>query len=71
MSDVTITCRPNGPFLVKGPVKLIDTSGQEYSLLGKESFALCRCGASHNKPFCDASHKTCGFVSSEIAAPAP
>jgi CDGSH-type Zn-finger protein len=69
MSEVTITCRLNGPFLVSGPVKLMDANGQPFDLQGKETFALCRCGHSHKKPFCDGSHKTCGFVAGETAAP--
>lgn len=70
MPDVTITCRPNGPFLVSGPARLIDPAGNVYNLTGKENFALCRCAASKNKPFCDGSHKTCGFVAAETAPPA-
>lgn len=69
MSEVTITCRLNGPFLVSGPVKLVDANGQPFDLQGKETIALCRCGHSHKKPFCDGSHKTCGFVAGETAAP--
>ncbi|MCA9052493.1 MAG: CDGSH iron-sulfur domain-containing protein [Planctomycetaceae bacterium] len=69
MSDVTITCRPNGPFLVSGPAKLVDPSGTAFDLQGKETYALCRCGQSANRPFCDGAHKTCGFVSSESAPP--
>jgi CDGSH iron-sulfur domain-containing protein 3 len=65
MSEVTITCRPNGPFLVTGPAKVIDTEGREYDLAGKEKFALCRCGQSKNRPFCDGTHKTCGWVAEE------
>lgn len=67
MADVTIDCRPNGPFLVNGPVKVLDHEGNEFDLGGKATFALCRCGASGNRPFCDGSHKTCGFDSSETA----
>ena len=68
MADVTITTRENGPFLVSGPVKVIDHQGNEFELGGKETFALCRCGQSGNKPFCDGSHKTCGFIAAQLAA---
>lgn len=67
MSEVSITCRPNGPLLVNGPVKLIDTAGKEYNLAGKATYALCRCNHSSNKPFCDGTHKTCGFTAAELA----
>lgn len=69
MAEVVIEVRPNGPFLVKGPVKLVDAQGNEFDLGGKESFALCRCGHSQNKPFCDGAHKSCGFESAELASP--
>ncbi len=49
----------NGPLLVKGPVELVNSDGTK--LETKENFALCRCGQSKNKPFCDGSHKTNGF----------
>jgi CDGSH-type Zn-finger protein len=71
MPDVTIKCRLNGPFLVTGPVTLIDSSGKAYDLTGKENIALCRCGDSKNKPFCDGTHKTCGFIAEEMAPPPP
>ena len=69
MSEVTITTRLNGPLLVKGPAKLIDHEGKEYDLSGKETYALCRCGATNRRPFCDGTHKTCGWVSGEVAPP--
>ncbi|MHC4407655.1 MAG: CDGSH iron-sulfur domain-containing protein [Planctomycetota bacterium] len=53
----------NGPLLVKGQVKLLDSEGNSYDLEGKESIALCRCGASANKPFCDGAHKAADFES--------
>jgi CDGSH iron-sulfur domain-containing protein 3 len=52
----------NGPLLVRGPVILVDPEGNEIEVKGK-NIALCRCGASENKPFCDGSHKRIGFQS--------
>ena len=54
----------NGPTLVSGDVTLKDGEGNEYNLEGKEKFALCRCGNSANKPFCDGAHNGAGFDSS-------
>ena len=68
MADVTIRMRPNGPILVEGPFKLIDSAGNEFQLdASKPACALCRCGHSARKPFCDGSHKGCEFVSDERA----
>lgn len=66
---ITIRCRENGPLVV--PVKMVrvtDHLGNEFPLpTGKENLALCRCGQSQNKPFCDGAHKTVGFVAAELA----
>jgi len=52
----------NGPFLVKGAdIVLKDANGDAWSTEGKDTVALCRCGASANKPFCDGGHKGAGF----------
>ncbi len=68
MSELRIQIRDNGPFLVEGSFELIDASGQKYTLdASKPVCALCRCGQSANRPFCDGSHKACGFQSSERA----
>ncbi|MGD9855616.1 MAG: CDGSH iron-sulfur domain-containing protein [Planctomycetaceae bacterium] len=67
MADVTIQMRENGPFLVTGPVKVMDHQGHEFNLGGKATIALCRCGHSKNRPFCDGTHKECGFVAGETA----
>lgn len=67
MSDVKIQLRENGPFLVSGPVTVVDHEGNEFDLGGKETIALCRCGASENRPFCDGAHKGCGFTAAETA----
>lgn len=69
MSDVTIKIRENGPLLVTGPITLCDHLGNKYDLAGKENVALCRCGASQKKPFCDGTHKTSGFQGAETAPP--
>ncbi len=56
-----ITVRDNGPLLVEGEdVTVCDASGEEIALHGRP-FALCRCGASANKPFCDGTHGRIGF----------
>lgn len=67
MSDVKIAVRDNGPFLVTGPVTVEDADGKTFDVGGKETIALCRCGASVKRPFCDGSHNRCGFESKERA----
>lgn len=67
MADVKITVKPNGPYRVEGPVKLVDIDGNEWDLTGKPAFSLCRCGASVNKPFCDGTHSKLGFQAAEKA----
>jgi CDGSH iron-sulfur domain-containing protein 3 len=62
MAEVKITLRPNGPLLVEGPVDLIDANGNPIERPDKPAIALCRCGQSAKKPFCDGTHKGCGFV---------
>lgn len=70
MSDVTIKARENGPLLVTGPFKLVDHLGNAFDLTGKENVALCRCGHSARRPFCDGAHRNCGFTAAE-PAPVP
>lgn len=70
MSQVKIDLRENGPILISGPVTLHDTQGNVYDLTGKANIALCRCGMSSRKPFCDGTHKTCGFESKDLVNPA-
>jgi CDGSH iron-sulfur domain-containing protein 3 len=62
-----ITVLDNGPYLVKGPVLLFDAEGNEYSA-ERATVALCRCGASAKKPFCDGTHSKVGFRAAERAA---
>lgn len=63
MADVTIQMRKNGPFIVTGPVKLVDAEGNEVPSPAGAAIALCRCGHSSTKPFCDGSHKKSDFQS--------
>lgn len=68
MAEVTIRCRENGPLLVEGPVKVVDHQGNAFAISGdKPSIALCRCGHSNRKPFCDGSHRACDFKAGELA----
>lgn len=66
MSDVTVTVLDNGPYKVTGIKRLVDASGADYE--ARETYFLCRCGHSANKPFCDGSHNTAGFQSAPRAA---
>jgi CDGSH-type Zn-finger protein len=61
MADVEITIRNNGPYLVSGELKLVDPDGNPVDLGGRDRFALCRCGGSTKKPFCDGTHSKIGF----------
>ncbi len=65
-APVTITPLENGPYLVKGPVTLRDADGAEYEL-DRATIALCRCGGSTSKPFCDGTHSKVGFAAAERA----
>lgn len=67
MPDVVIKARHNGPYLVTGPITLTDADGAEYTLADGQAVALCRCGGSSTKPFCDSTHKEIGFQAPERA----
>ncbi len=56
---LTITVRNNAMLIAKGPMEI--TSADNSVAAVRSKAALCRCGASANKPLCDGSHKTCGF----------
>lgn len=57
--NVKIQITAGGPLLVEGVCIIVDKDGKEETKDGK--FALCRCGQSRNKPFCDGSHRTVEF----------
>lgn len=66
--QVEIKTRLNGPYKVTGPVRIIDADGNEFDLGAQgEVIALCRCGGSSTKPFCDGTHKRNGFIAAEKA----
>jgi CDGSH-type Zn-finger protein len=65
----TIKVIQNGPYLVQGDdVTAVDWNGTSYAI-AKRPFALCRCGASTTKPFCDGTHSRTGFKAAEAAVP--
>jgi CDGSH iron-sulfur domain-containing protein 3 len=63
---VTIKVRDNGPYKVTGPVRIVDPDGNAFDV-PEGPVALCRCGHSQSKPFCDKSHREAGFDSCERA----
>lgn len=64
MAHPTITCSPNGPYLVRGLGQLRNSKGE--TLVVKAVVALCRCGGSASKPFCDGTHKSNGFSDANL-----
>jgi uncharacterized Fe-S cluster protein YjdI len=58
--ETTVEPRPNGPLFVRGRVRIV---GDDGAVVREDTrVALCRCGASANKPFCDGSHRSVGFT---------
>jgi CDGSH-type Zn-finger protein len=64
---VKISIRPNGPYLVEGDVEVVDVNGTPVDTSSRPKIALCRCGASVTKPFCDGTHSKIGFQAAEAA----
>lgn len=62
--SVTIKIRDNGPLIVDGEFTLVDANGNEVPIAKK---ALCRCGGSTMKPFCDGTHSKIGFQGANAA----
>lgn len=56
--SITIKIKDNGPLLIDGEFKLVDAQGNEVPI---RKSALCRCGGSTTKPFCDGTHSKIGF----------
>ena len=66
-----ITVRNNGSLRVEGEFTICDPDGNPFGLGGRSIIALCRCGHSQDKPFCDGSHKNVGFQSEAKARELP
>jgi CDGSH-type Zn-finger protein len=60
MSDTRITPYRDGPLIVRGPFVLEDQDGKPIDA-GRETIALCRCGKSRMRPFCDGTHRLVRF----------
>ena len=58
--ETTITPYRDGPLLVRGPFRMTDQDGAEIEV-GRRTIALCRCGKSRLRPFCDGTHKVIRF----------
>jgi CDGSH-type Zn-finger protein len=76
MSDTTVLCRNNGPYWIIGDFKLVDADGNSIEVPeakrkttpeGLPRVALCRCGGSVIKPFCDGAHSRIGFIGANAA----
>jgi CDGSH-type Zn-finger protein len=63
VSPVVIAAYEDGPLIVRGPFVLTGEDGEEIDR-GRRTVALCRCGHSRLKPFCDGTHKRTGFRTS-------
>lgn len=62
---VKISIRPNGPYLVEGDCELLDPQGNKMDTTGRAKIALCRCGSSAQKPFCDGTHNKVNFQAAQ------
>ena len=64
---VTVRLRQNGPIVIEGDeVSVVDWNGDAY-VIERRPIALCRCGGSAHKPFCDKSHARIGFDGAQAA----
>jgi len=65
-SPVTITPYRDGPYLIRGSFALRDQDGNEIAL-DRRTIALCRCGRSRTRPFCDGTHRLANFKAPSAA----
>ena len=66
--DVSITPYRDGPYLVRGSIEIVDQDGAPIATR-RRTVALCRCGRSSIRPFCDGTHSRNGFAAAEAAVP--
>jgi CDGSH-type Zn-finger protein len=71
MSEPTIRTEANGPYIVTGPITILDVDGHEHRVPEGHVVKLCRCGHSAKKPFCDQTHRRVDFVSRPLFLPEP
>ena len=73
MPATRVSVMNNGSLRIEGDFEVVDQDGRPFGLSGRTKVSLCRCGHSSNKPFCDGTHKSCGFDSTLVAfdLPAP
>jgi CDGSH-type Zn-finger protein len=70
-APATITPYLNGPYLIRGEFEIVDQDGNRIRR-SRETVALCRCGKSQSKPFCDGTHKAINFrAGTDRATPSP
>ena len=69
MTQPSIECKVDGPYLVRDLALLANSKGE--AIACKPVMALCRCGGSATKPFCDGTHKKNGFSGAKQAAASP
>lgn len=67
---VRITPYRDGPLVVRGPFRLVDQDGRDIDV-SRKTVALCRCGKSRAKPFCDGTHKLARFAAPSRPSPEP
>ena len=75
MTGITIQLKRNGPYVISAEeaplIEILDADGQRVVPEPGRAIALCRCGASATKPFCDKSHRRNGFVGTGHVAAEP
>lgn len=60
-AEALITPYRDGPLLVRGPFRIVDQDGNEIEVGARRTVALCRCGRSRTRPFCDGTHQVVRF----------
>lgn len=66
MPETKIIPLADGPYLIEGPLELLDPDGNKFNVAA-EKIALCRCGGSSMKPFCDGTHRRIEFKAETTA----